>query len=104
MSDEALENVIEKIGRWAEAEDQILELWLYGSRVKGTARIDSDLDIAYAISPFSTEEEKTQFWDVVLPKWRIEIQEFSPWPIHLEAKIIVNEAVCDEGKKIYQAV
>ncbi len=103
MNDEALHQVIEKLGRWAETKEQIRELWIYGSRAKGTARTDSDLDIAYQISPLSTEEEKMEFWENVLPKWKQETQELSPWPIHLETKIIVNKSVCESGKKIYHA-
>jgi predicted nucleotidyltransferase len=100
---EDLQNVIEKLRRWAETKDQILELWLYGSRAKGTAQKDSDLDIAYQISPLRSEEAKIEFWKDVLPGWKKEIQELTPWPIHLEAKIVVYESVHEAGKKIYQA-
>jgi len=103
MHDEALQETIEKLVIWAEQKNQILELWIYGSRAKGTARIDSDLDIAFQISSLSTEEEKIEFWDKVLPKWKKELQEFIPWKVHLEANVTVKDYICESGEKIYPA-
>jgi predicted nucleotidyltransferase len=103
MDEEALQEIVEKLILWAEQKSQILELWIYGSRAKGTARIESDLDIAYQISPLSTEKEKIEFWEKVLPRWKQEIQEFIPWQLHLEAKVTVKDYICESGKKIYQA-
>ena len=38
---------------WAADRPEIAELWLYGSRVKGSARPDSDLDIAVLLTSAS---------------------------------------------------
>jgi predicted nucleotidyltransferase len=34
---------------WAETQPLVLKLWLFGSRVRGTERPDSDIDIAVEI-------------------------------------------------------
>ena len=36
---------------WAQRVGAVRELWLFGSRAKGTARADSDVDIAIALMP-----------------------------------------------------
>jgi predicted nucleotidyltransferase len=36
---------------WASGNDSVLQLWLFGSRAKGTARADSDIDIAITLMP-----------------------------------------------------
>ena len=36
---------------WVRQTNAIDELWLYGSRTKGTARPDSDVDIAVSLMP-----------------------------------------------------
>lgn len=35
---------------WAEKHDSIVELWLFGSRAKGTARSGSDVDLAIVLA------------------------------------------------------
>lgn len=36
---------------WAQKHDSIIDLWLFGSRAKGTARPDSDVDLAIVLVP-----------------------------------------------------
>ena len=36
---------------WAAANGSVRELWLFGSRARGTARANSDADIAIALMP-----------------------------------------------------
>jgi predicted nucleotidyltransferase len=36
---------------WAQRTNAIAELWLFGSRAKGTSRPDSDVDIAVSLMP-----------------------------------------------------
>jgi predicted nucleotidyltransferase len=40
-----------QIIRWATATNAVDELWLFGSRAKGTSRRDSDVDIAVSLMP-----------------------------------------------------
>jgi predicted nucleotidyltransferase len=36
---------------WAQANEAVRQLWLFGSRARGDAREDSDVDIALALTP-----------------------------------------------------
>lgn len=36
---------------WAEANPCVDELWLFGSRARGTARADSDVDLGLVLAP-----------------------------------------------------
>jgi predicted nucleotidyltransferase len=47
------------IARWAEQTPWIFEIRLFGSRAKGTARPDSDIDLAVTVT--SNERENTAF-------------------------------------------
>ena|SRR5271167_2387994 len=42
---------IKNLREWAEANGSVKELWLFGSRAKGTSRFESDTDIAVALIP-----------------------------------------------------
>jgi len=39
------------LSAWAQRTDAVAELWLFGSRAKGAAGSDSDVDIALALMP-----------------------------------------------------
>ena len=53
---------LEKIvSDWAKGKDLIQSVYLYGSRIRGNYRPDSDLDIAIEVIP-STEENSTLIW------------------------------------------
>jgi predicted nucleotidyltransferase len=45
------QRTVEIIIRWAESRDCILEIWLFGSRAKGSSRLDSDIDLAVVLMP-----------------------------------------------------
>src|ERR1700684_2319888 len=71
---------------WAAKTDCILELWLFGSRAKGTSKPESDIDIALALMP---PDGKTnwalatyiQFFD----DWKAELRAAVNWPVSLVA-------------------
>lgn len=42
---------IEAIRTWAAGNENVAEVWLFGSRAKGTARPDSDVDLALVLMP-----------------------------------------------------
>jgi predicted nucleotidyltransferase len=43
----------EAIRTWAAGNENVAEVWLFGSRTKGTARSDSDVDVALVLVPGS---------------------------------------------------
>jgi len=45
------EACVRNLRAWAERNGSVRELWHFGSRAKGTARLESDTDIALALMP-----------------------------------------------------
>lgn len=45
------EACVRNLRAWAERNGSVRELWLFGSRAKGTAGVGSDADIAIALMP-----------------------------------------------------
>ena len=41
----------QQLADWAEGTNAVAALWLFGSRAKGTARADSDHDLALELRP-----------------------------------------------------
>ena len=80
----ALAHVIAGPRAWASRQPKIRRLWLFGSRVCGNHRDDSDLDIAVEIDPLMTEAEKTVFWTDTRPRWEAELAATQPFTPDLE--------------------
>lgn len=69
---------------WATRHLSIKRVYVYGSRVRGQYRIDSDLDVAIEITPNPRDENALATW---LSEKRLLSQELAPllpWPLHLE--------------------
>jgi len=71
---------------WAAHNECIQELWLFGSRAKGTARADSDIDVALALMP---PTGKTN-WALAayvesFDDWKAELRDAIDWEIELVA-------------------
>ncbi len=49
------QSIIQKIQQMAKCHTNIAVLWLYGSRAKGNAGIDSDYDLAVAFNTFPAD-------------------------------------------------
>jgi predicted nucleotidyltransferase len=43
---------LREIESWAEQRNEVSEVWLFGSRAKGSARDDSDMDLALILDVF----------------------------------------------------
>jgi hypothetical protein len=79
------------VSRWAATEPLIRRAYLFGSRVKGTARPDSDLDVAivHEIDPAlrgigETLRLDRQFtWEDHSPRWRDDLGKLLPMPLDL---------------------
>jgi predicted nucleotidyltransferase len=42
---------VNSLREWAQANDNVRQLWMFGSRARGEAREDSDVDLALALMP-----------------------------------------------------
>ena len=59
--DSQLAQLVPQIKEWAQRQPQLRSLWVYGSRLKGTAHPNSDLDVCVLIDRLETEVEQAQF-------------------------------------------
>ena len=75
---------IPKLAAWAEAKPQIRRAWAYGSRLRGTQRNDSDLDLALEIEPHNTADETWGEWVAKSETWRTELADLSQLNVQLE--------------------
>jgi predicted nucleotidyltransferase len=71
---------------WALKNDCVLELWLFGSRAKGTPRPNSDIDIALALMPPTGKQNwalaaYVEFFEA----WKSELRAAVDWDINLVA-------------------
>lgn len=69
------EAIKDKLCRWAASNDATFSLWLFGSRAKGTARPESDYDIAIEVMPKKGDHDWS-FGDYVFlyEEWKKEIK------------------------------
>lgn len=103
MSEEFCQRWANEIARWAATKSQIAEVFLYGSRVKGTARDDSDLDVAIRIE--ATDETSLTTWVFEGREWAEELDDLLDVEVHLEmldgSDRVVLPAVREHGLRIY---
>ncbi len=95
------------IAEWAEAIPEIHQISLFGSRVRGTPRTDSDLDIAVLLDPTRSREIRLTTWLTRKTDWAAELQSRLPVPVHLElgdadlSTDVVGPALAREGLVIF---
>lgn len=76
--------MIPMLREWAKRTSCVNVVHLFGSRVRGDFRPDSDLDIALEISPKEGDENAFTTWISEAAKWCAEIQKYTPVKIQLE--------------------
>jgi predicted nucleotidyltransferase len=75
---------IDAFRSWAAGNNSIAELWLFGSRAKGTARQDSDVDVAVLLIPPTGKTNWALFNYVKhLDDWKADLARALDWPIGL---------------------
>jgi predicted nucleotidyltransferase len=96
---------LEAIRRWAAQNPEIASVYLFGSRVKGTARPESDLDVAIELALGATAGHL-----VVVDKgsvWLDCLQDATGLTIDLEpmlgASPSLRKFIADHGVRIYEA-
>lgn len=99
------------IAQWAAAKPLILKVWLFGSRVRGDHKPDSDLDIAIKLDPNEIKgidhKESAELW-AFDSKWLQELQEISPYKVQLEQYIDekrtpnIEKGIVESSRLIYE--
>ena len=102
-----LDQAISQIQNWAANKRWVRSVHLFGSRVHGTARDDSDIDIAVELT-VDEGDEAFGIWLDECEQWRTELQQFLPWTVDLDlfhptAAPHVAEYVAAGGREIYRA-
>lgn len=89
---------------WAGRTPLVTSIYLFGSRAKGTARADSDIDLAFQTQANAGETPYTvAFFNK--EKWKQELEALLPWPVDLQyadpgEDEIVWPAVQDHGIRL----
>jgi hypothetical protein len=87
--DQDTQKIIQELIAIAKTVPMIKRMWLFGSRVKGTATDGSDLDLAVEIEwipglMLGACEDPFSLWCAVLPHFEKRMKDISPWPLDLQ--------------------
>ena len=74
-------NQLDAIRDWAERTPGILAVYIFGSRAKGLARPDSDVDLAIILESSSTRTDK--LYEANWLDWANDIEEAFAYPVEL---------------------
>lgn len=78
LSGQDLELLLSELTAWAQAQPEILALYLYGSQAEDRAGVLSDVDIAVLARPELTREEL----------WRLEDRWAALWPEKVDCRLL----------------
>ena len=82
--DDELFSTVQRLRDWAASHLLVKRVWIYGSRLRGTQKSESDLDVCIEIDPLSTDEETQLIWMDEKERWLEDLESLSPYKIHLE--------------------
>lgn len=99
MITETLLPAVQAIQTWAESRPWVSRVWIFGSRLRGTQRIDSDLDVAMEIDPIQPDETSFASWMRLHRSWKSELEGRTSFIVDLHQYDFDNE-----GSKILQYV
>jgi predicted nucleotidyltransferase len=92
------------IKMWAANYDRIESVHVFGSRARGDAKLDSDIDIAIRLSG-DEENETDGYWICMKKKWEAELTQLLPYKPDLQHAcdddVIVLPAVKKEGIRVF---
>ena len=81
------ETWLRSIQEWAERNGNVREVWLFGSRAKGSAKEDSGVDLMLVLMP---PAKRTDWafgnYMVLKPKWQAELEEIVERHVSVELK------------------
>ena len=97
-----LDAVVRIVARWAASNPNVKAAYLFGSRVKGTSRADSDLDVAIALEG---DEEGFAHWVFDADTMRNTLGALLPMSLDLQMihseDTIVMPAVQEHGLEVF---
>ena len=76
--------MVSLLRKWAAKKAFVRRMWLFGSRLTGNQRDDSDLDIALEIDAIGNDEIALTSWVTTSTAWREELQLLLPHKLDLQ--------------------
>lgn len=103
----ALEFDTETIKEWAKSVSMIERVWLFGSRIKGTERHDSDLDIAVEHGVLHGDHNAFTTAIGEIDNWQTQLQSKVSFTVDLQSYIpgitpTIEAALNESSQLIYQ--
>lgn len=84
----SLENIIQSIEAWALQKPLVGKIWVFGSRVRHEARLDSDVDIAIEIDLSAAKGSDASggfaTWSFECQSWSNELQTRLPFKVDVQ--------------------
>jgi predicted nucleotidyltransferase len=96
--DGKLKEWIDCLAVWAPQKTEISEVWVFGSRARGTHNDNSDLDLAVGVVGDKDMRFNIWFWD--FPYWQKELQKLLP--VRVDLRLLDTEI--PEDDKVLPAV
>ena len=84
MIEEGVFDAMRALCGWARGHPFVKRLWIFGSRLKGVQRLDSDLDVALEIDPIGRDEIALTSWIRHSSEWKDELAPLTRYPIDLQ--------------------
>ncbi|WP_174425519.1 nucleotidyltransferase family protein [Cupriavidus basilensis] len=72
------------VAAWAATQPLVFKAWLFGSRVRGTERPDSDIDIAVEIRTLPGDSDPLVTFMFEADKLSASLQPLLPYHVHLQ--------------------
>ncbi len=99
---------LDSLVQWASGKPRIRRVTLFGNRVKGTYREDSDLDIAVELEPGDDSNATLAVWMHFSDMWKKELESFLPFPVDLQWRDVdgtttyIDKGLSDACEPIYE--
>src|SRR5690242_12295737 len=77
-----LEGTARALAQWARGRHRISAVYVFGSRLRGSARPDSDLDVAVQLN--SSVDALVDDFILAAGQWREELSRLVPYPVDLQ--------------------
>ena len=93
------------VTKWAKSHPEIISVALFGSRSRGSARPDSDADLAVEVVGSSGEDADTRFF-FESESWKCELKELLDCPVSMvqladDGRPEIQEAIARDGIGLY---